>query len=110
VLCRVAASRHWRVEKGHIGTLGIHQVRDALDSGHADGAHLDPDRTRSERSEHALVAGDRNDGIGVAHHRDDDRGSVGGVGGGFGDFRAKVGEISSRSWVAVPNDCPDACT
>ena len=109
MLCWVAASRNWRVEKRHIGTLDIHQVRDALDSGHADGAHLDPDGTRSESSEHALVAGDRDDGIGVGHHGDDDRGSVGGVGSGFGDFCAKVGEISSRRWVAVPDDGPDAC-
>jgi hypothetical protein len=68
MLCRVSASGNGRVEKRNVRTLDLHQVRDALDSHHAHGAHLDPDRTRSESSEHALVARNRNDGIGVAHH------------------------------------------
>jgi hypothetical protein len=56
-----------------------------------------------------LVSGNRDDGIDVGHHCDDDRGLPRGVGSGLGHFRAKSGEISSRSCVAVPDDRPDAC-
>ena len=73
VFRRILASRHRRVEQRHVRTLGCHQGRDAIDPGHADRAHLHPDRARSESSEHALVPGDRHDRIGVGHHRDDDR-------------------------------------
>ena len=74
----------------------LDQGRDALDPGNADRAHLHPDRARRERGEHALVAGDRHDGVGIGHHRDDDRGSPRCVGSGVGDLRAELGEVSGR--------------
>ena len=50
----------------------------------------------AKRRQHALVAGDRDDRVGVGHHRDDDRGSPSRVRGALGDFGAQVGEVSGR--------------
>jgi hypothetical protein len=87
---RILAARHRRVQEHHIRTLSTGQGCDAVDPGHADGAHLGPDPTRRQGSEHALVPGDRDDGIGVGHHRDHDHGSPRRVGRGPGDLGAAL--------------------
>ena len=102
------ASRDRRVEERDVRAFRFHEGRDALDPGDADRAHLHPDRARRESRKHALVASDRHDGVGVGHHRDDDRRSPRGVGRGVGDFRAEVGKVSGRFRLAVPHDRRDA--
>ena len=97
MLCWVLASRDGRVDQRDVRTIFLHEGRDALNSRHADRAHLHPDRARTQRSEHAPVAGDRDHGVGIRHHRDDDRGSPRRVGRGLRDLRAEPGEVSGRS-------------
>ena len=105
---RILASRHRRVEEHHVRTLSTGHGRDAVEPRHANGAHLGPDRTRRQRSEHALVPGDRHDGIGVGHHRHHDPGSPRRVGGALGDLRAELSQVPGRLHRAVPDDRRDA--
>lgn len=58
---------------------------------YSDRAHLHPDGARCHRSQHALVAGDPNDGIGVGHHGDNDGGLPGGTDSGVRDLRTELG-------------------
>ena len=57
MLGRLLTPRHRRVDERDVGPLLRHKARDALDPGNADRAHLNPDRSRRERREHALSAG-----------------------------------------------------
>ena len=104
VLGRVLAARDGRVDERDVGTLLLDECRDALDAGHADRAHLHPDRAGSKRRQHALVTGGRDDRVGVGHHRDDDRGSPRRVRRAARDFGAQFGEVAGRLRCAVPHE------
>ena len=107
-LGRIPTSRYRRVEERHVRTLPADHGRDAVDPRHADGAHLSPDRAPGQSSKHPLVPGDRDDGIGVGHHRDHDRGPARRGGRGLGDLRAELSQVPGRFHRAVPDDHRDA--
>jgi hypothetical protein len=58
--------------------------------------YLDPDRSRTKCCEHAVIAGNREAGVGVSHHRDDD----GRLPCGIGSVATTLAPRSASSWVA----------
>jgi hypothetical protein len=108
LLSRFLASRHRCVEERHVWTLGINHRRDTFNSGYTDRAHLHPDGARRKGSKHALVTRDRDDGIGVGHHRDNDGGSPRRVANSVRDLRSQIGQVPGRLPPAVPDNRRDA--
>ena len=53
------------VDQCHVRTLGLNHCGDTVSPCYTDRAHLHPDRSCGQRGEHAAVAGDGNDGIGM---------------------------------------------